>query len=202
MTRAVAERRCAGSKSWCVVMVSSPWSWRPPLAALMARLLPEARAGAAPRALSPRPERSGGRRGAVYFASRCKADPNGAAAENKRTSAVALRPRLWLPRHPQRPRGGPPFRKERSQGDDAKDRTRRSTAAPPVDQGRKRERSSGTNCPIDPRFHGMSRTGAQIDVEILAARLQAHGTSMPARRSVRQAGPRAKSPAASLSRST
>src|SRR5271167_3538840 len=37
--------------------------------------------------------------------------PWGAAAENKRTRAVALRPRLRHPRHPQRPRGGAPFRR-------------------------------------------------------------------------------------------
>ena len=41
--------------------------WWPPLAALMARLLPGARAGAAPRSAATRPEQSGGRRGAFIL---------------------------------------------------------------------------------------------------------------------------------------
>ena len=57
--------------------------------------------------------------------------PWGAAAENKRTSAVALRPRLWLPRHPQRPRGGPPFRRSEARAMTRR-KKRTEEAAPPV----------------------------------------------------------------------
>ena len=59
--------------------------------------------------LGPRPERSGGRREGRLFCFAMQSGPatSGDAAENKWTRAVALRPRLWLPRHPQRPRGGP-----------------------------------------------------------------------------------------------
>ena len=61
--------------------------------------------------LGPRPERSGGRREGRLFCFAMQSVPPilswGDAAENKWTRAVALRPRLWLPRHPQRPRGGP-----------------------------------------------------------------------------------------------
>ena len=85
-------------------------SWWPPLAALMARLLPGARAGAAPRALARGRNAVEDGEGPFILVRDAKRTPisflGGAAAENKRTSAVALRTRLRHPRHTQRPRGG------------------------------------------------------------------------------------------------
>ena len=61
----------------------------------------------------PAAQRSAGPPRGRLFCFAMQSSPEGDAAENKRTRAVALRARLWLPRHSQRPGGGPSSAKER-----------------------------------------------------------------------------------------
>ena len=96
---------------------------------------------------------------------------SGAAAENKRPAAVALRPRLWLPRHPQRREGG-----LLRQGDRDKAQARIKTAykfgAGGTSSLAETDAVFGSHLRDHPPLNGLSRLHAQIGIQILGGGYQ------------------------------